>query len=363
MRVGVALLSVLAAGACPLWADPCELEEPGFVCPVAGTGEVGFNDDGLPPDETDFFLISRARRGPDGLLYFMDFNNWRVRRLEPEGVIETVAGNGFHASAVEGLAPLESPLDNPTDFVFLPDGRLTMVSFEDPRVIAIEDNELRVLAGRDFPGTVGNEGDGGVASLAEFMELMGIAVDDDGVVYLADARANRVRKIEDGRIDTVAGNGIADFTGDGGAANEATLSYPSALAVGPDRALYIADTRNHVVRRVGPDGTITTIAGTGEPGLSGDDGPATEAQLNEPNGIEVRDDGTVYISDRANFRVRQVSPDGTLTTLAGTEEGNSGDGERATEARFGYLARITLDGDSLLIADQSNSVVRRVYLP
>ena len=132
--------------------------------------------------------------------------------------------------------------------------------------------------------------------------------------------------------------------------------------MGPEGDLFIADTLNHAIRRVAVDGTITTFAGTGIAGLSGDDGPATEAELNQPNGVVVGDDGSVYIADRENFRVRVVSPDGTIKTLAGTVQGNGGDGGLAINAQFGYLARLTLDGDSLLVADQSNSVVRRVIL-
>lgn len=336
------------------------MQTPGTVCAVAGTGALGFNGDGKPPEETDFFLITRARRGPDGLLYLMDFNNWRIRRLGADGLIHTIAGNGVHAGAIPGEKALESPLDNPTDFAFLPDGRLIMVSFEDPRVIVIDhDNILRVIAGN---GQFIHGGDGGDPLDASFIELQGIAIGPDGAIYLSDAGANRVRVIRDGIITTVAGNGDARYYGDGGPATEAALSYPTALAVDDAGNLYIADSLNDVVRRVTPDGIIETVAGTGKRGLSGDGGPATEAKLDQPYGLAVTDDGTLYIADRSNFRIRRVTPDGIIDTIAGTDEGYSGNGGPAIDAQFGYLARITLDGDSLLVADQSNGAIRRIYL-
>ncbi len=360
--VVVVAIAVMAMAAACIGDDPCADGTPGTVCAVAGTGETGFNDDGRPPEDTDFFLLSRARRGPDGLLYFMDFNNWRVRRLGADGLIHTIAGNGFHAPAFPGAPALESPLDNPTDFDFTPDGHLIMVSFEDPRVITMEDDILWVTAGTGDIGVVGDEGDGGQPLAAQFIELMGIAVSPDGAIYLGDSRANRVRVIRDDVITTMAGTGEAGYSGDGGPAQQAALRYPTAITLDSAGSLYIADTLNHVVRRVSPDGMIETIAGTGQSGLSGDGGPATRAMLNEPNGIAVDEDGTVYIADRANFRVRRVSPAGIIDTIAGTDEGYSGDGGPALEARFGYLARITLDGRSLLVADQSNGCARRVLL-
>lgn len=343
-------------------SDPCAEDKPGTLCPVAGTGDTGFNQDGQGPHETDFFLITRARRGPDGLLYFMDFNNWRIRRLDGDGLIRTIAGTGFHAPAFPGAPAIESPLDNPTDFDFLPDGRLVMVSFEDPRVITIDDGIIRVLAGTGEIGTVGDEGDGFLPSQASFIELMGIAVAPDGAIYLCDSGANRVRVIRGNLITTFAGTGTPSYAGDGGPASEADLNYPTAVSFDTAGNIYIADSFNHVVRRVSPDGIIETVAGNGIAGLSGDGGAASQAQLDEPNGIASDEHGNLYIADRSNFRVRRVDPQGIITTVAGTEEGFAGAGGPATDARLGYLARLTMDGNSLLIADQSNSVILRLLL-
>jgi len=343
-------------------ASLCDRGEVGAICAVAGTGALGFNGDERQPEDTDFYLPTRARRGPDGLLYFMDFNNWRVRRLDSDGLIRTIAGNGSHAAAFDGAPALETPLDNPTDFDFSREGELVMVSFEDPRVLTIRDGTVYAIAGTgEVDQGLGN-GDGGPPELARFAELMGIAVGEDGAIYLADSGANRVRVIRDGIIDTLAGNGEAGYSGDGGPATAAALDYPTAVAVDEGGTVYIADTRNHAVRRVAPDGTIETIAGIGEPGLSGDGGPAAAARLREPNGVAIGDDATLYIADRSNFRVRRVGRDGLIDTLAGTREGYAGDGGRAEEAELGYLARLTWDGDGLIVADQSNGCFRFVYL-
>jgi hypothetical protein len=360
-RAAIALAGLLSMLACSS-PDRCAEEVAGTLCPVAGTGKTGFNEDGRPPEETDFYLISRARRGPDGLLYLMDFNNWRIRRLDEDGLIRTIAGSGFHAPAFPGAPALESPLDNPTDFDFLADGRLIMVSFEDPRVLTIDDGIIRVLAGTGDVGTIGNEGDGLDPRQAQFIELMGIAVAPDGAIYLCDSRAHRVRVIRGNVITTLAGTGTAGFSGDGGLAAQAELNYPTAATFDAAGNIYIADTLNHVVRRVGPDGQIATVAGVGQRGLSGDGGPGTEARLNEPNGLAMDVDNSLYIADRANFRVRRLDSQGIIETVAGSDEGYAGDGGPAVQAQMGYLARITLDGRSLLIADQSNSSIRRLLL-
>lgn len=362
MRCAPTLAALVALGCAPgaLCADPA----PGQVCRIAGTGQTGFNRDGLPPADTDFYLPSAVRRGPDGRLYVMDFNNQRVRVLD-DGVVTSVVGNGFHALADPSVPAVDSPLENPIDFAFLPDGRLVFVSYHDPRVIAVgAEGGLEVLAGTGEVGLRGDEGDYEDPIFAQFIQLDGIAVDADGTIYVSDSLANRVRAIR-GVVETVAGRGTDGFSGDGGPATEAELHWPTAIELDREGGLLIADTLNHVVRRLAPDGTLTTIAGTGTAGFSGDGGPAVEAQLNQPNGLAVAEDGTVYVSDRANFRVRRVDPDGVIETIAGDGvEGAGGDGGRALDAQFGYLARVALDrdGGSLLIADQSNGCARRLVL-
>lgn len=362
MRRIASLLVFLALG-CE--SVVCSDPGPGTVCRIAGTGELGFNRDGLRPEETDFYLPSAVRRSPGGSLYLMDFNNQRLRMVDDEGLVRTVVGNGFHAVADTSVAALDSPLENPIDFAFLPDGRLVFVSYHDPRVLLLtEEGNLEVVAGTGELAVRGDEGDFESPLEAQFIQLDGIAVDPEGTIYVSDSLAHRVRRIRDGRIITVAGRGRDGYSGDGGPGVEAALNWPTALELDLEGNLLIADTRNHVVRKLAPDGTITTVAGNGETGFGGDGGPATAAQLDQPNGLAIAPNGTLYIADRGNARIRRVTPDGVIDTIAGDgTRGLRGDGGDALQAQFGYPARIALDGDSLLVADQSNGCARRVVLP
>lgn len=350
-------LAVLAVG-CTAERDPCASPMPGMICGVAGTGEAAFNGDGLLAAATAFYLPSQVRRGPDGLLYIMDFNNHRLRRIAVDGVVTTIAGDGFHAGAIPGALATESSLENPVDFDFLPDGRVVFVSYHDPRVIMIDhDGTLRIVAGAEA-GIRGDEGDGGSPLEARFIELQGIAVAADGDIYLADAGANRIRVLRggiQGVVETFAGiGGSGGYSGDGGPATDAAFDRPTALATDEQGAVFVTDSSNCVVRRIAPDGTIATVAGTGPGG-----------ELSHPEGIIALPDGTLYVGDRFNNVVRKVAADGTLTTLVGSgQHGDSGDGGPAETAQLGYVARISLDIDgSLLIADQSNGRIRRVIAP
>jgi sugar lactone lactonase YvrE len=355
--------AMVAGSACV--DDACE-SVAGQACAVAGTSELGFNRDGLAPQQTDLFLPSAARRGPDDRLYIMDFNNQRLRQVDDEGVVQTVVGNGFHAIATTEIAADTTALENPIDFTWDAAGDLVFVSYHDPRVLRLgDDGMLHALAGAadGVVGVDGDEGDGGPAIDALFIQLDSIVIAPDDTIYVSDSLANRVRRIRDGVITTVAGTGQAAYDGDGGPGVDAAVHWPSALALDAAGNLLIAETRSHVVRRLAPDGTIDTLAGTGVPGAAGDGGPAAAAQFNQPYGLAVDSDGTIYVADRGNFRVRAIAPDGTIDTLAGTGfEGMDGDGGPARRAEFGYVARLSLDGDSLLVADQSNSLIRRVIL-
>ncbi len=366
MREACAVIGFAACAAtlmaCTASPDPCETGEPGTVCRIAGTGEPSFNGDGRDALDTGLYHPTQVRRGPDGLLYVMDFNNMRLRRIEQDGTVSTVAGSGIHAGASVGDIAYESSLENPIDFDFLPDGRIVFVSYHDPRVLVIDfDGRLQAIAG-SLPGTSGSEGDGGLAKDARFIELAGIAVTADGTIYVSDSKAARIRRIRNGMISTYAGFGVPGYTGDGGPADQARLSDPSALTFDLGGNLLVSDTGNCAIRKIALDGTISTFAGIGYPGFGGDGGPASKAMLAHPEGIAVAADGTMFIGDRFNNRVRRVSVDGTIDTIAGTGDGGlSGDGGPALDATFGKLARVSVDTDgSLLIADQTNSTIRRL---
>ena len=195
--------------------------------------------------------------------------------------------------------------------------------------------------------------------------LSDIAVTGTDTVYIADSYHHRVWKVTpDGIITTFAGTGHHGVSGDGGSATHATLSLPSGVAVADDGTVYIADLFNHRVRSVSPDGTIATLAGTGNNGVSigqrGDGGPATAAQLGWPYDVAVDGTGTVYIADEINHRVRKVTPDGIIATIAGTgTAGDRGDGGPATAAQLNQPSAVAVASDgTLYIADRGNNRVR-----
>ncbi len=219
---------------------------------------------------------------------------------------------------------------------------------------------LRTLGG----GGNAVDGDGGPATAADLGEVFGVAVDGAGNVYLADATRHRVRRIDGvtGRITTVAGAGARGYSGDHGPATTASLNAPSGLAIDRTGALYIADTGNHVVRRVDSTGMITTIAGTGSAGYAGDSGPATAAALHAPMGIAVDRNGNLFVADSANHAIRRITADGTISTFAG--DGTPGDGlgtDVFDPLRLNAPAAIALDAaGALYVADTGNHRLARI---
>ena len=212
-------------------------------------------------------------------------------------------------------------------------------------------------------GTAGNSGDDGPATDAQLNDPIGVAVTADGGFLIADTGNNVVRKVSAaGVITRVAGTGTAGNSGDDGPATDAQLNEPAGVAVTADGGFLIADFGNNEVRKVSAAGVITRVAGTGTAGNSGDDGPATDAQLNEPIGVAVTADGGFLIADTGNSVVRKVSAAGVITRVAGTgTAGNSGDDGPATDAQLNepFWVAVTADG-GFLITDIANQEVRKV---
>jgi sugar lactone lactonase YvrE len=206
-------------------------------------------------------------------------------------------------------------------------------------------------------------GDGAAATAAALDGPAGLAAAPTGAIFVADTIDQRIRVVDPtGRIDTLAGNGKRGFSGDGGPARAATFQDPTALALGADGSLYVTDTGNNRLRVVRPDHTVATVAGTADQGFSGDGGQASAAQLNAPAGVTTDSQGHIFLADTGNNRVREIAPDGTITTIAGTgQQGFAGDGGPATKARLNSPSGLALMPDgSLLIADTGNNRVRRV---
>lgn len=304
--------------------------------------------------------------GPDGSLYIANtFREW-IFRMRPNGALSVVAGTGFRGFSGDGGPATQAMLASPSDLALAPDGSLYFVDGGNARVRRVApDGIITTVAGT---GATSYGGDGGSATQAGFAPG-GLALAPDGSLYIGDLLNNRIRRVgPDGIITTVAGTGAAGDSGDGGPATQAALFFPRGPALGPDGSLYFADWGNHRVRRVGPDGIITTVAGTGTFGSGGDGGPATQAQVPEPQRVTVAPDGTLYISQSAvgHDKVRRVGPDGIITTLAGSG-GASGFGDDkgpATDAKLWIPTAMAAAPDgSVYIADSNNSRVRQVAPP
>jgi RHS repeat-associated protein len=242
--------------------------------------------------------------GPDGRVYIADYGNCCIRRVESDGTITIVAGNGSNSSSGDGGPAKAASIGNPQGVAVGYDGSFYISSYPYNTIRRVgTDGIITTMAGN---GATRHSGDGGPATAASLASPLGIAVGYDGSLYIVEP-VGYIRKVgPDGIITTVAGNGGADHTGDGGAATDASFRYPSNVAVGRDGSLYIADTNNNCIRRVGPDGIITTVAGSGVAGFTGDGGSAPAASMNVPRGVAVGPDGSFYISDYTNSRIRRV---------------------------------------------------------
>ena len=234
--------------------------------------------------------------------------------LSPGSSMGTLAGSGADGPITEGVATA-SLLGSPQGVAYDAAGDLYIADARNHQVTRVDTaGLLTVVAGT---GRQGFAGDGGAATAAELNGPTGLAMDASGNLYVADTGNERVRRIgTDGTIATVAGSGVAGFSGDGGAAAAASLRSPLALAADGSGAVYIADAGNHRIRRLGTDGTITTVAGSGNDGDDGDGGPAVAASLEAPSGLTLLPDGRLLIADRAARRMRSLNPDGTLSAYS-----------------------------------------------
>lgn len=339
---------------------------------VAGTGMAVSGchpGDGGPATQADVCPQGLAV-GPDGSLYIASPLANRVRRVGPDGIITTVAGTGFACTSTSGPCgdggpATQAQLGAPFAIAVGPNNSLYIgeaaASHRVVRKVG-PDGIITTFAGTGVPGY---SGDGGPATLAQFGSVASLTVGGDNSVYIADSSNRRIRRVgTDGIITTAAGTGVSGFSGDGGPATLAMLGDPRGVAVGQDGSIYIADTNAQRVRRVTPDGIIRTIAGSGALGFSGDGGPATEARVSSPHAVAVGQDDTVYVVDQGNNRVRWLRPDGMINTLAGTDDfGTSGDGGPARQAALQNLElglAVGPDGSIYVSQTANNLRVRRI---
>jgi trimeric autotransporter adhesin len=342
----------------------------GVIQTAAGTGISSFSGDGGPATAATMFLPTDVATDNSGNWYLADFGNSRIRKVS-QGKIQTViGGNGTETIFDEAVAttirlngPTGIAVDNSGD-IFIAEGSIgtgTGLAVGDYRVWKI--NSVGVVSTVAGNGLESYSGDGGAAVAAQLNNPAALTFDTAGNLYIADTANNRVRKIApSGTISTAAGTGVAGFSGDGGAAIKAQLNRPQGLAADADGNVYIADGGNNRIRKLLPDGTLISIAGNGNASFFGDSGPADAASLHDPHGIFSAGGGHIYIADTGNQRVRELLPDGTITTVAGNGgQGPSGDGGAATSAQLNLPTGVVLDAaGNLYIADRGNNRVREV---
>jgi NHL repeat-containing protein len=355
LGVGVAAVAAVAAtGAFALAGSDT-------ITTIAGTGVQGSSGDGGPATSAKLYLPWGVAIDGQGNVYIATYQDSRVRRVSAGGTISTFAG-GQAGYSGDGGPATSAKLYAPKGVAVDGQGNVYIADSFNSRVRKVSrGGVITTFAGTGKYG--GPPGDGGPATSAQVRNPFGVAVDGQGNVYIADTDNMRVRKVSlGGTITTIAGTGVQGFSGDGGRATSAQLRFPYAVAVDGRQNVYIADHGNNRVRKVSPGGTITTFAGTGTCGsLLGDGGPATSATVCQPLGVAVDGQGNVYIAG-ANV-VRKVSPGGKITTFAGTGTCGSvvGNGGPATRAQLCGPSGMAVDGQGdLYIAEQARGRVRKV---
>lgn len=329
------------------------------ITTVAGNGIHGYAGDAGAAASAQLNYPQGIAVDATGNVFIADCFNHRVRKVTPDGVISTVAGTGTAGNTGDGAAATSATLRNPCGVAVDSAGNVYIGDTRNHAVRKVATGgTISRAAGK---GEAGYYQDGIAAAEAWLNTPLGVAVDSAGNLYIADVLNHRIRKVgTDGKIATVAGNGFVGYSGDEGPATAATLAYPISVALDAAGNLYIADSHNDCIRKVAPDGTITTVAGTGMAGFSGDGGPATRAQLNYPKAVALDAAGNMFIADTFNNRIRMVTPDGVIFTVAGNGAfGDWGDEGPATDALLRFPSGVAVGpAGRVYLADDQNSRIR-----
>ena len=332
-----------------------------IITTIAGNGVAGYSGDGGAATAAKLDYPSGVAVDNSGNVYIADLEYAVIRKVNTSGIISTIAGSGTAGYSGDGGPATAAELNEPTDVAVDDSGNIYIADFNNNVIRKVNiSGVISTIAGN---GIGGYSGDGGAAIAAEFLLPVSVAVDHSGNVYVADEDNNVIRKVNAlGIISTVAGNHVQGYSGDGGAATAAELSWPSGVAVDDNGNVYIADGGNGRIRKVNISGIISTIAGNGTGGFSGDGGAATAAELNGPCGVAVDRRGNVYIEDGLNERIRKVNDSGIISTIAGNgTAGYSGDDGVAMAAELNVPADVAVDDSgNVYIVDQFNNRVRMV---
>ena len=332
-----------------------------IITTIAGTGTKGISWDGGAATSAQLYVPFGVAVDISGNVYIVDTDNRKIRMVTSRGIITTFAGTGDMGSSGDGGAATSAQLNSPYGVSVDISGNVYIADTYNSKIRKVTSTGIIItIAGT---GAFGSSGDGGAATSAQLVYPLGVSVDISGNVYIADTGNSKIRKVTSlGIITTIAGTGMWGSSGDGGAATSAQLWGLSGVSVDISGIVYIADGWNNKIRMVISTGIITTFAGTGTAGSSGDGGAATSAQLNGPSGVSVDISGNVYIADGSNSKIRMVTSTGIITTFAGMgTQGDSGDGGAATAAQLNYPSGVSVDiSGNVYIADISNSKIRLV---
>lgn len=332
----------------------------GNIVTVAGNGVYSYSVDGVPATSVLLGDPEGVTTDTNGNVYIADSENNRIRMVLASGAISTFAGNGTAGNSGDGGSATLAQLWDPNDVLMGASGNLYIA-------VGLY-GVVRMVSSSGIITTIaGNTGyfdtqDGGSSTATGLSFPVGLADDAFGNLYIADSGGQRVFRVSpSGFIATVAGNGIASYAGDGEPAVAATLYDPSGVAVDAYGDIFIADTNNNCIREVNAGGMMSTFAGTcAQAGDSGDGGPASLAKLNSPYAVAVDSSGDVWIADSANSRIRMVSPAGIISTVAGNGiSGYTGDGGLATSAEIGFVVGLSIDGTGrVYLADSFDGAIR-----
>jgi sugar lactone lactonase YvrE len=345
-----------------------KIDSAGIISTVAGNGLASFSGDGGPATFAQFGNPNGVAVDRDGNLFIADTYNQRVRKVTLSGVISTIAGIGTQSFSGDGGPAISASLSGPNGVAVDMAGNLLIADSWNDRVRRVTSaGIISTVAGGGLSG-FGMDGVPATSTQLDFPAS--VAVDTAGSLLIAEYNYGRIRRVDlSGIISTLAGMGSNQgFGGDYGPAISAGMIGPLDVSTDQSGNLFIADSQSNRVRKITPSGIISTVAGagnpvfTGNPAFSGDGGPATEALLSDPHGVTVDRDGNLFIADTRNHRIRKVTPSGIISTVAGTgDAGYSGDGGSAAAAQLNFPTDIVVDSkNNLFVADTLNNRIRKL---